>query len=169
MQKNTQKLIIAALLTALSIVLTREVPLSQFVLFGATFRLNLGMIPIFLSSLLLGPLYGGATGLLADTLGYVVNPMGGVFIPGIALTSTLCGVMPWLFSRVGKENSAVKYFSLVLSYVIATTMNTAWLSLMQQSPFFPILAVRIIPALLLSWVYSAVILALELRLKKEIT
>ena len=77
------KLILSAVMIALSIAMTRMLPQEMVLaLFGQTpltVRLGLGLIPIYFASMALGPGWGAAVGGLADLLGYFVNPFGGAF------------------------------------------------------------------------------------------
>lgn len=94
---GTRKLIYAALLTALSIVASRL--LSFMIPIGGVgaVRLGYGPVPVMLSGLMLGPWWGAAVGAVSDALGYVINPMGGAYLPQITVVSALSGLLPALF------------------------------------------------------------------------
>jgi ECF transporter S component (folate family) len=91
--KFLKRLIYAAVLCALSIVLTRLLSLS----IGDTVRLNLGNIPIMLSGLWLGPLWTAAVGFAADFLGANLFSSSGWY-PLLSLAPTLIGVLAAIFS-----------------------------------------------------------------------
>lgn len=90
---STGVLVKAALLTAVSIVLTRffsvMLPLGGL----PALRVGLGSIPLILSGILFGPLVGGMVGALSDVIGYAINPAGGAFFPGFTLTAALYGIL----------------------------------------------------------------------------
>ena len=92
---RTKVLVMGAMFTALSVILTR---LFSFILpIGGlpTIRIGFGSIPITLSGILFGPVIGGLVGLGADVIGVMVNPQG-AFHPGFTLSSVLQGVIPAL-------------------------------------------------------------------------
>ena len=92
------KLILSAVMIALSIAMTRMLPQEMVLaLFGQTpltVRLGLGLIPIYFASMALGPGWGAAVGGLADLLGYFVNPFGGAFFLPITLAAALTAAIP---------------------------------------------------------------------------
>lgn len=88
-----RRMSLAGILAALAIVLTRFFSI-QFPMF----RLGMGMMPVHLSGFLLGPVWGGLTGLTADLLGLLINPMGTPNL-GITLTTCLHGVLAGLIMR----------------------------------------------------------------------
>lgn len=86
-----QKMAIAAMMIAFSIVVTRFIPGVQL----GIYRLSLGAIPIVISSLILGPIWGGIVGVAADLIGTTLFPVG-AFIIWPLLGSMLFGVLPSL-------------------------------------------------------------------------
>ncbi|WP_175438355.1 folate family ECF transporter S component [Fusibacter sp. 3D3] len=98
---STSSLVKAALLAAISIVLTRV--FSLMVPLGGlpALRVGFGSVPIMLSGMLFGPLMGGITGFISDLLGYMMNPQGAYF-PGFTLSSALFGIIPGLLFKTLK-------------------------------------------------------------------
>ena len=82
MRMPTSVLVKAGFLATVSIVLTRF--LSIMLLLGGlpALRVGFGNIPIIMSGMMFGPVVGGLTGVVADIVGYLINPMGGTFFPG---------------------------------------------------------------------------------------
>ena len=106
------KLILSAVMIALSIAMTRMLPQEMVLaLFGQTpltVRLGLGLIPIYFASMALGPGWGAAVGGLADLLGYFVNPFGGAFFLPITLAAALTAAIPGMVTgRFGRRFGAV--------------------------------------------------------------
>lgn len=90
--KYVRSMVLCAMLIAVSILLTRFVSPQ----FGDSFRLSFGTIPIMLAGIVCGPVYGFAVGIMADFLGYWLNPMGSGIVLGLTLCSGLLGVVPSL-------------------------------------------------------------------------
>lgn len=88
---NTRKLVMLALLTALTIVLARFLAFQIQIL-----RISLEFIPILIAAILFGPLAGGIVGAVADVLGYVIKPMG-TFFPGFTISAFTTGFIYGLF------------------------------------------------------------------------
>ncbi|HHU63768.1 MAG TPA: folate family ECF transporter S component [Clostridiales bacterium] len=158
---KTKKIAYAALLTAISIILTRVFGTTIPIGSALALRLSFGEIPIILSGLLLGPVFGGATGLMADVIGYVINPMGGAYFPGFTVTAILTGLIPGLFAvlRQRKEWTWSSLLGVIgLTNIIAgVLLNTYWLSIYFGSPFMAFLPPRLITRLVLIPVYVVII------------
>ena len=89
-------------------------------------RLGFGEIPVILSGIMLGPVYGAITGALADLIGYPFNPMGPYF-PGFTLSSALTGLLPGLMSLLFRKKwtLAVTAITIGITTVITSlTLNT---------------------------------------------
>ena len=98
---STSGLVKAALLAAISIILTRlfsiMVPLGGL----PALRVGFGSLPLIVSGMMLGPVIGGVTGIVSDVVGYLMNPQGAYF-PGFTLSSALFGVIPGLLFKTFK-------------------------------------------------------------------
>lgn len=115
------------LLVALSIVLTR---LFSFTIpIGGTMALRLGFgpIPIIMAGLLMGPVAGLIVGAVADLLGFVLNPMGGLYLPDFTLISMATGLIPALVHRGFARTLHLRwkvFISVLISQVITTLVLT---------------------------------------------
>ena len=89
--KFLRRLIYAASLCAVSVVLTRLLSLPV----GDIVRLSLGNVPILLAGLWLGPLWGAAVGFCADFIGATIFSS---WFPPLALAPTLLGMLVSLFA-----------------------------------------------------------------------
>lgn len=87
-ERSLRKMIVAAFLIALSIVLTRMLSITT-----PFFRIGFGSIPIMIAGIVLGPQTGFLVGGVADLVGFMMSPMGS-FMPGFTLTSALTGAIP---------------------------------------------------------------------------
>ncbi len=98
---NTRRIVTSITLSGLFIALS--VILQRFLVipFGtpSLYRLSLGNVPIIMASLFLGPIYGGIVGAASDLLGATLFPVGNLLVWPI-ISSTLYGVVPWLFLKL---------------------------------------------------------------------
>lgn len=107
----TKNIAISAIMIALSFILNRYASITT-----TWFRLGFASTPIVLTSLLLGPIWGGLVGASADLISAFLVPQGAYFI-GYTIDNTLIGVLPYFTSMLIKGRkiaSSTLYFSLVL-------------------------------------------------------
>ena len=117
-----RKITLSALLVSISIVLTRffgiVIPLGGY----PSLSLDLGSVPILLSGIVLGPIFGGIVGLSSDALGFFINSRGGVFHFGFMLNSILTGVIPGLIFIFLKNKNLkfIKIGIISILYILGT-------------------------------------------------
>ena len=165
--KHLRALILTAVFAAMSIVL------GKFLAFniGDTIRISFENLPIMLASFLLGPIWGGACGLIADTLGCVLK--GYALIPLITVASVLMGVIPGTLTRyIFKKNNipAVMISGFISHVVCSMAVKTVALHYVYGTPFAALLATRI-PIYIVTGGLEAYICAVLLRskvIKREI-
>jgi ECF transporter S component (folate family) len=96
---STKSLAAVSLLCAISIILARVfgivVPIAGF----PALKLNFAFLPLLIAGMYYGPTAGFLCGMVADILGYMINPMGGAFFPGFTLTTALCGAIPGVLEK----------------------------------------------------------------------
>ncbi len=92
----TKKIVVCALLIALSVVLSGMLSVPVMPLGTYSLKIGLGMLPVLIASALFGPLYGGMVGGLADLLQALIFPKG-AYMPWFTVVGTLFGVIPGLF------------------------------------------------------------------------
>lgn len=113
-------LVKAGLLAGLSIVLTRVfsfmIPLAGL----PALRIGFGGLPITLAGILFGPLVGGAVGIVADLIGFMLNPMGGSYFPGFTISAALSGVIPGLLFQWMRKMNRNLNFNVVNGLAIVT-------------------------------------------------
>jgi ECF transporter S component (folate family) len=118
MKMPTSVIVKAGFLATVSIVLTRF--LSLMLLLGGlpALRVGFGNIPIIMSGMMFGPLVGGLTGVVADVVGYLINPMVGTFFPGFTLSAALYGIISGiLFKKIKIQNSKLN-FNIINAFVM---------------------------------------------------
>ena len=151
---NTRTLSLAALLTALEIVLSRFLSISAW-----NTKIGFAFVPVVLAALLLGPLWAGIVAALADFLGAMLFPVG-AFFPGFTLTAFLMGLCYGLFLH--RKQSLPRILGAVAVHQLALSLllNTLWISVLYGSPFGPLLLSRLPQCALLAAVQLALIPAL---------
>ncbi|MDH8677225.1 folate family ECF transporter S component [Fusibacter bizertensis] len=116
---STSAIVKAALLATISIVLTRFLSL-MLVLGGLpALRVGVGSIPLIMSGMMFGPVVGGITGVVADIVGYMINPMGGTYFPGFTVSAALYGVIAGILFKTFKIQNMKINFNLVNAVVMA--------------------------------------------------
>ncbi|MFA9397493.1 MAG: folate family ECF transporter S component [Clostridiaceae bacterium] len=110
---STKKVVSAGLLTSISIILTRYfaimIPLAGL----PSLRIGFGSIPIIISGILFGPLIGALTGIVADLIGFSINPMGGIFFIGFTISSALYGILPGLIYKYIRSSKLKLNYNII--------------------------------------------------------
>lgn len=119
---STSVLVKAALLAAVSIILTRF--FSYMIPIGGlpALRIGFGNIPLIIAGMMLGPVVGGVVGVISDLVGFMINPMGGMFFPGFTLTAALYGIISGvLFQnlKIHKSKMNFNYINAILMVLFA--------------------------------------------------
>ncbi len=115
---NLRILCVAALLTALSIVLGKYLAISTPI-----FRFSLENLPILLAGVFFGPVVGGAVGLIADLVGcvmvgYTINPL-------VALGGTLVGVLSGTVVLISRRGGRpLKPAAIVVAVAVAHVVGS---------------------------------------------
>ncbi|WP_202709152.1 folate family ECF transporter S component [Sporosalibacterium faouarense] len=115
---DTRTLVASSLLTAISIIFTRVFAVMVPLAGVPALRLSFGQIPIAITGILFGPFAGGIAGAVADLVGFMLNPGGGVFFPGFTLSSMLWGIIPGLFYKIMNNRRTGINFNIVNTIVI---------------------------------------------------
>lgn len=141
MQKNNLRVpVTAALLAALSIVLGKFAAIS----IGDTIRISFENLPLILASVLLGPLWGMGSALVADLLGCVLRGYG--IIPLITVSQAMIGLLPGVFTRLvfRRTTAPCVAASVIVSHMICSMgIKTVALHLSYGSPFWPLFWSRV--------------------------
>ncbi len=159
MKSKTRKVAFAGMFIALNIILTRYFSYMVYIGGLQAIRLSFGEIPLMLSGMILGPLYGGFTGALADLIGYPLNPQGAYF-PGFTLTAAISGFLPGLMGKWIRKPWSWKSISLVVSITTIITsliLNTLWLEILMGKAYAVLLPPRVLAAIILIPIYVLVI------------
>lgn len=115
---GTSVIVKAALLATVSIVLTRFFSLILPLGGLPALRVGFGSIPLIMAGMMFGPVIGGITGVVADIVGYMINPMGGTFFPGFTVSAALYGVMAGLLFKTFKIHKMKVNFNFINAIVM---------------------------------------------------
>lgn len=132
MKIDSKKLTIVALFISITIILTRFISIDTPFL-----RVSIGAVPIYLGSLLLGPIYGLIIGAVSDLLGYVIKTTGVYFI-GFTINASIKGLIPGLFIKYyDKNRSWFRIFLIILPIEIITSLilTPLWLSILMKKAY----------------------------------
>ncbi len=170
---KTRRLVYASFFIALSVAFTRILTIQIFIAGVGSVRLGFGPLPIILSGIFLGPLAGGIIGTLADILGYLLNPMGGGYVPIITLVSTATGIIPPLILNMLGERTQYRFVDLLISigitqFVLALILMPMVLYKWFGVPIWINVPVRIVAQAILIPIYTSIIHILTKRLPKAI-
>lgn len=150
-----KRIIYVALLSGLSIVLSRilsiRIPIGQI----EGVRIGFGPLPLIIASFLLSPIDGAICGIISDIVGYFINPMG-PYVPIFTIISMLRGLLPGLLLLHRKDLSFIDYLMAIMISQGATSVILVPLSLklVFGIPLKPILFPAIISQAILIPIYS---------------
>jgi len=134
---KTKTLIIAALLIAINIILTR------FLSFETQFlRIGFGFLPVAICGLLFGPVVSGFSAAIADLIGIFLFPKAS-FFPGFTITQFLYGAIYgfWFYKRK-VTLSKIMLAVLCVSLFLDIGLNTLWLSILYGKGYIGLLPAR---------------------------
>ena len=167
MSKN-KKIILAALLLAMSIVLSRFLSIkTPIVTIGFSF------VPTMLCAIWLGPKWTILLNVLADLIGATLFPFGSYFI-GYTITTAVSGAIYGVLLYKKEEDSYTdKQFIIrvILASVLVTVianigLNTLWISITTGKAFMVLISARIIKEVIMIPIKVIVIIFLERVLRK---
>ena len=148
---STKHLTAMALLIALEIILSRFLSLSAW-----NTKIGFSFVPVVIAAILLGPVYAGIVGALADFVGALLFPIGAYF-PGFTLTAFLTGMIYGLFLYKRQSLPRILGAVAVNQFILSLLLNTLWISVLYGSPFGPLLVTRLVQSAILTVVQIVVI------------
>lgn len=157
--KDLRVPVFAAILAAMSIVLGKFAAVN----IGDTIRISFENLPVILSSVVLGPVWGALTGVCADLLGcvfrgYAINPL-------ITVAQAVMGVLPGIMTRYVFRSTSPKAVAatVAMSHVICSIgIKTVALHIAYTTPFAALFATRI-PSYIIVGAAEAYICALLMK------
>lgn len=167
MSKN-KKIILAALLLAMSIILTRFLSIKTPIV-----TISFSFVPAMLCAIWLGPKWTILVRVIADLLGATLFPSGSFFIGYTITTAVAAAIYGFLLYKKEENTFTEKQFIIrvILSTILVTVianigLNTLWLSITTGKAFMVLIASRIVKELILIPIKIIVIIFLEKVLRK---
>jgi ECF transporter S component (folate family) len=126
MTKNKlRQLIMIGMLVAIGVVLSEVLAISYPTRANTVLRFSIGYMPIIISGLLFGPLYGAIAGIIQDLLGFFLfSP--DAFQIGYTLNAMLYGLIPGLLFRKTWKNENKIFYILNYFLVGAFLLAIVW-------------------------------------------
>ena len=124
--KETEKLVLVSLLTALVAVLSY---LGGFVKIGGLASISLTLIPVVLGAALCGPFVGGWLGAVSGAVFFMTADAAfwfGLSIPGTIITVLIKGIASGLLAGLSYKalEKFNRYFAVLVSAIVAPVVNT---------------------------------------------
>ncbi|MCI9017152.1 MAG: folate family ECF transporter S component [Clostridia bacterium] len=168
--KKTKKIVLAGIFVAMIVILSRFLSIKL-----PGYKIGFSYIPIYLSGILLGPMYTAIVGGLADLIGSTLFPFGSYFV-GYTISATLNGaIYGWMLHKRFKQDISDKEFlirltiaTLISKLVVNGVLNTIWIAITQDKAFFVIVGARMIKELIMIPIQIISIFALEKALRPAI-
>lgn len=165
---NLKKMILAAFLLALLIVLSRFASLqTQFLVISTSF------VPIMMAAIWLGPKYSTLIAALGDLIGAILFPFG-TYFPGFTISSAISGLIYGIFlyqnpqkaNIFGDSNNWKWILRLSLSSVLVLGIvnifiTSIWLHILYQKAYFVIITTRVTTQIIMLPIQVIVIFWLE--------
>lgn len=162
-----QKLVLAAILTSLAVVLKIYLKIPVHVFGEFVKNINLSPAVVMYASIVLGPVYGGIVGGVADILGTLIAPAG-AFNPLFTLTNALVGIIPALFFMKKKEGVLRQIISVVVTQLICSlAINTALLIILYGYEPMSTIWTRFVSTLIMTPIFAFVVTVL-LRVTRKV-
>lgn len=124
--------------------------LSRFLSIQLPFlKITFSFIPIALTGMIFGPVYGGVVAGFEDLIGAILFPTA-VFFPGFTLSATLVGVIYGLvLYKKPKTTTRFIVANATIAILINIVLNTLWLVIMYDKGFIALASTRVIKALVM--------------------
>lgn len=157
-----KKIVLAAMLLALSIILNRFISIKTEVLV-----ISFTFVSTMMSGIWLGPKYSTIIALLADLMGALLFPFGPYF-PGFTVSSAISGFIYGIFLyNKGNEMSNKKLLimlaiSSVLQLVLVNIFITSlWIKILYGKAYLAVLTSRVVTQIIMIPIHIVTIYGLE--------
>ena len=163
-----KRLVLCGLFTALGVVLGGMLSIPAVALGGYSVKIGFGALPVLLSSILYGPVYGGIVGALTDFLQATLFPKG-AYMPWFTVIGALFGVVPGLFFMKKQTLTPKRLFIAVAAGQLFCSVlcNTILLVLLYNMPFAELMLLRLVNQAVMIPLYTAILFALTKLLMKQ--
>lgn len=135
---NTLQVVITGMLIALYVVLNRFVSINAWNLsIGFTF------LPLAVAGMVLGPFKAGLVGAISDFIGAMLFPFG-PFFPGFTLTAFLKGLTYGLLLYKKQNILLIVAAELIVQGILSLFLQSFWISTLYGSPYWAVVASRLV-------------------------
>ncbi len=143
MEKKKASRFSPVVLAYLGVLIAADIILSRFLSFNAwNLKIGFSFLPVALGGILFGPLGGAIVGAVGDFLGAILFPIGAYF-PGFTATAFVSGlVYGWMLYRERSWTRTI-IAAGIHQLVLGLLVNTAWISVLYGSAYFPTLVSRL--------------------------
>ena len=142
MKNNVKKVAVIGMLLAIQVIVGRYASISL-----PTVKIGFTFLPLALTAILYGPVWGGIAGVLGDFLVAILGPYG--YFPPMAVTAFLTGLIYGLFLyRKSLTTGRVIICVLVQSVLCSILLQTFWLTLLMDKAYLVLLPTRLIQNLI---------------------
>lgn len=128
---------IVGVLVAMEIILSRFFSIHTWNL-----KIGFSFVPIVVTAMLFGVLEAGLVGAVGDIISAVLFPVG-TYFPGFTVTAFLNGVIFAVFLKKKVTLVRITAAVLIVQLIGSLLLNTLWISVLYQSPFWPLFVTRI--------------------------
>ncbi len=138
--RDTKTLTVAAMLTALGIILGFfKIPINQLI------EIRFGSLPVEMAGMLFGPFVSGIVGALTDIGGYIVKPTG-PFFPGFTFSSIVGGIIFGVMLH-GKKVTFLRVLATqgIYNLIVGLILNSYWLNMLYFQKGFFVTAIARLP------------------------
>jgi len=155
---NTRRLVLCALFVALGVILGGLLSIPAMPLGVYSLKIGFGTLPVILSGVLFGPVYGGIVGGLTDFL-QAVTFSKGAYMPWFTITGILFGFIPGLFFIKKQKPTFVRILLAVFAgqTVGSVLLNTWLIATINALPFWATLTARAINQAVMIPVYTVLV------------
>ena len=122
----------------MEIILTRfiQIPLSLLPVFELSKdRISLGFLPVAMSGMLFGPLWGGVVAGVADIIRAIILPVGGAFNPLFTITAAMRGVVYGALLHKNCSFGKILGASFIIFLFVNGILNTLFVTISYGTPF----------------------------------
>lgn len=141
---STKVLVMLAMLVALEVVLSRFLSINAW-----NFKIGFSFVPVVVSAILYGILPAGAVAVVADLIGAVLFP-NGVFFPGYTVTAFLTACVWGLFLQKKQTTAHILCAVVINQFVISLFLQSYWISIQHITPYWPLVASRLVQCLVMA-------------------
>ena len=157
MQKSSFKRFDAFYIATIALLVALQVVLSRFLSIPTPVtKIGFSFVPIVIAARKYGAIDAGIVAFVSDILGAILFPQG-AFFPGYTLTAVLFGVCFGVFLHYSDSIIAIVASVIINQFGFSLFLNTLWIHIQSTTPYFDLLATRILQSLVMSVVQIVVI------------